>query len=110
MRLFTCLVSHAVHLEIAYGLDTDSFLNVFYRMTNQRGLPVEMLSDNGTNFVGGERELRELIEKLDAEKIVASGADKGLQWNFNPPLAPHFGGVHESMIKSVKKAIKTGNS
>ena len=49
-----------------------------------------------------------MIEELDAEKIVASGADKGLQWNFNPPLAPHFGGVHESMIKSAKKAIKTG--
>ena len=49
--LFTCPVSCAVHLEIAYGLDTDSLLNAFYRMTNRRGPPVEMLSDNGTNFV-----------------------------------------------------------
>ena len=25
---------------------------------------------------------------------------------FYPPLAPHFGGAHESMVKSAKKAIK----
>ena len=106
ISITTCLVSRAVHLEIAYGLDTDLFLNAFYRMTNRRGLPAEMLSDNGTNFVGGERELRELIEKLDGEKIVPSGADKGIKWNFNLPLASHFGEVHESMIKSAKKAIK----
>ena len=51
LYLFTCLASSAVHLEIACGLDTDSFLNaLYYRMTNQ-GLPVEMLSDINTNFV-----------------------------------------------------------
>ena len=49
--LFTCLATRAVHLEMAYGLDTDSFLNAFYRMVNRRGLPREMLSDNGGNFV-----------------------------------------------------------
>ena len=32
-------------------------------------------------------------------------ANKGVKWTFNPPLAPHFGGVHESMIKSAKRAI-----
>ena len=53
-------------------------------MTNRRGLPEEMLSDNGTNFVGAERELRELVEQLDR--------------------ALHFGGVHETMIKSAKRA------
>ena len=50
--LFTCLVSRAVHLEIAYGLNTDSFLKVFYRMANRRGFAVQMLSDNGTDTVG----------------------------------------------------------
>ena len=44
--LFTCLATRAVHLEMAFGLDTDSFLNAFYRMVNRRGLPREMLSDN----------------------------------------------------------------
>ena len=102
--LFTCLTSRAIHLEMAYGLDTDSFLNAFYRMANRRGLPEEMISDNGTNFVGAERELKELVEQLDQDKIEKSSANKGIKWSFNPPWAPHFGGVHETMIKSAKRA------
>lgn len=54
---------------MAYGIDTDSFPNAFYQMVNQRGLPREILSDNGTNFVAAERELRELAVKLDQNKI-----------------------------------------
>jgi len=89
---------------MAYGLDTDSFLNAFYCMANRRGLPEEMISDNGTNFVGTERELRELVEQLDQDKIEKSAASKGIEWSFNLPWAPHFGGVHETTIKSVKRA------
>ena len=103
--LFTCLASRAVHLENAYGLDTHSFLNAFCRMASRRGLPEEMISDNGTNFVGANRELRELVEKLDKNKVASSTANRGVKWHFNPPLAPHFGGVHETMIKASKKAI-----
>ncbi|XP_067040969.1 uncharacterized protein [Acropora muricata] len=103
--LFTCLLSRAVHLELAFGLDTDAFLNAFYRMVNRRGLPQEVVSDNGGNFVGAEKELRELAKNLDEDKIQRSVANKGIRWHFNPPLAPHFGGVHEIMIKAAKRAI-----
>ena len=103
--LFTCLATRAVHLEIAFGLDTDSFLNAFYRMTSRRGFPEEMFSDNGTNFKGADRELKTLLSELDETKINVSVANKGVKWHFNPPLAPHFGGAHESMIKSAKRAI-----
>ena len=50
--LFTCLLSRAIHLEMAYGLDTDSFLRCLMRMTCRRGNPQEIISDPGTNFVG----------------------------------------------------------
>ena len=48
--------------------------------------------------------MRELVEQLDKEKIERSAANKGIHWHFNPPLAPHFGGVHESLIKTAKRA------
>ena len=76
--LFTCLLSRAVHLELAFGLDTNAFLNAFYRMVNRRGLPQEVVSDNGGNFVGAEKELRELAKNLDEDKIQRSGANKGI--------------------------------
>ncbi|XP_070547615.1 uncharacterized protein [Ptychodera flava] len=103
--LFTCLGTRAVHLKIAFGLDTDSFLNAFYRMTNRRGLPCEMMSDNGGNFVGADKELRQLVKLLDRDRIRKATANRRIKWNFNPPLAPHFGGVHETMIKAAKRAI-----
>lgn len=55
----------AMHLEVANGLDTDSYLNIFYRMVSQRGLPNEVISANGTNFVSDNNELMELIGLLD---------------------------------------------
>ena len=63
--LFTCLTSRAVHLEVAYGLDTDSFLNALYRMASRRGVPEELFSDNGTNFKGADAELKSLVKELD---------------------------------------------
>ena len=89
----------------AYGLDTDSFLNAFYRMVSRRGLPEAMYSDNGTTFKGADKELKSLIAQLDETKIKKSIANKGVKWYFNPPLAPPLRGVHESMIKSAKRAI-----
>ena len=74
-------------------------------MTSRRGLPEEMYSDNGTNLRAANKELKSLILQLDQEKVKESIANKGIVWHFNPPLAPHFGGVHETMIKSAKRAI-----
>jgi len=65
-----------------------------------------MLSDNGGNFVRANRELRELVEVPDQDRISASKANQGVIWHFNLPLAPRFGGVHETMIKAAKRAVE----
>ena len=103
--LFTWLSTRGVHLEVAFGLDMDSFLDAFTHFTNRGGVPKEMVGDCGTNFVGAVNELKELFSELDQDKIQQSTAHRGVKWNFNPPGAPHFGGIHEAMIKSAKKAI-----
>ena len=106
--LFTCLTFRAVHLEIAYGLDTDSFINAFVRMTSRRGMPSYVVSDNGTNFVGAERELRQLVVSLDRDRIIReTNKQQQIEWKFNPPSAPHFGRVFEAMIKSARRALRS---
>jgi hypothetical protein len=86
--VFTCMSTRAVHLEVAWGLDTDSFLNAFTRFTSRRGILKEMLSDNGTNFVGAVNELKELVCQLDKDKIKRNATNVSVKWNFNPPAAP----------------------
>ena len=103
--LFTCLSSRAVHLEVAYGLDTASFLNALSRMIARRGNPEEIVSDNGSNFIGGEREIRELLEAIDQDEVSEKLAKGRTKWNWNPPYGSHHGGVFEIMIKAAKRAI-----
>ena len=50
--VFTCLSVRTVHLKMAWRLDTDAFLNAFTRFISRRGVPKEVVGDNGTNFVG----------------------------------------------------------
>ena len=45
---------------MAWGLDIDTFLNAFARFTSHRGVPKEVISDRGTNFVGAVGELKKL--------------------------------------------------
>ena len=82
-------------------------------MINRRGLPEEIISDNGINFAATEKELRKLTNQIVKDpNFVLTMTSKKIKWTFNPPYAPHYGGVFETMIKAVKKAIVAilGNS
>lgn len=70
--LFTCLTSRAVHLEVSQSLDTSSCINAIRRFVSRRGQVSVLRSDNGTNFIGAERELREALKDLNQSKIQES--------------------------------------
>ena len=74
-------------------------------MVARRGWPKLILSDNGSFYVGAAREIKALVDSMDQEKIQRLTSNQGIEWQFNPPEAPHFGGVFESVIKSAKRAI-----
>nr|XP_049463118.1 uncharacterized protein LOC125906755 [Anopheles coluzzii] len=76
------------------------------RFVARRGAPVEVFSDNGTNFVGASQQLKkEIDERNDA--LAATFTNANTRWTFNPPGAPHMGGVWERMVRSVKAAMST---
>ena len=97
--LFTCLAVRAVNIEVAHKLDTDFFLNALRRFMNRRGTPQCIYSDNGSNSIGGERELREALQNINQKKVNDYFIQKEIEWHFSPPLASHMGGVWERMVK-----------
>ena len=103
--LFTCLTVRAVHLEVAYSLDTDSCINALRRFQARRGQVSIIRSDNGTNLVGAERELRQALKELDQSRINEAMMQKSVQWLFNPPAASHHGGIWERQIRTVRKVL-----
>ena len=55
--LFTCLTTRAVHVEIVTSMDTSSCVKGVERFVSRRGTPAMIWSDDGTNFIGAEKEL-----------------------------------------------------
>ncbi|XP_074643958.1 uncharacterized protein LOC141900806 [Tubulanus polymorphus] len=104
--LFTCLVTRAIHLEVADNLETDAFILVLRNFIGRRGPPSEIYSDSGTNFVGADRELREALERLNQVQVHNCLLKRGIVWHFSPPSAPHFGGAWERLVKSSKRVLK----
>ena len=77
------------------------------RFRGRRGNPKTIRSDNETNFVGANRELGEALKSLSQERITDELAQENIAWYFNPLSSPHMGGIFESMVKPVKRAMKT---
>ncbi|XP_077296008.1 uncharacterized protein LOC143918156 [Arctopsyche grandis] len=104
--VFVCFSSKAVHLELVGDLTSSNFLNCLRRFVARRGRPNTIYSDNATNFVGASRELVNLVkliyERPHEEKLLRYVASEGIRWKFNPPRAPHMGGLWEAAVKSMK--------
>ena len=106
MVAFTCMVSRAVYLKVLHFITSDSFISALRRFVGRRGGVGHIFSDNGTNFVGGQRVLKELVERWSQKPISDFLLQKEIDWYFNTPIASHFGGAWERLIRSVRKVFQ----
>lgn len=83
-------------MDLSRNLSTDAFFICLKNVQSRRGRIMQLYSDNGTNFIGANNEIKRIRQRL---------ASEGIEWFFNPPSAPHFGGVWERMVKEVKSIL-----
>ena len=108
--VFVSLNVKAVHLEAVSDLTSEAFIAALRRFVARRGSPTLIWSDNGTNFVGANRELKEMYEFLSQQETGRTITDVcsslGIEWRFIPEHSPHFGGLWEAAVKSAKTHLR----
>ena len=106
--IFTCMTSRAIHLELYTEKSTDMFLMAFRRFVCLRGHPKLVWSDRGTNFVGAQEYLRDMVHNCNVTKVKSNLTEQGImfEWVWNVPKASYMNGVVESLIKSVRRTLE----
>ena len=107
LAIFVCFAVKAIHVEVVSDYSTPAFLAAFRRFCARRGKPSHLYSDRGTNFQGAARELTQAFRAVIADAdLQARLVNDEIEWHFIPPASPHFGGLWEAGVKSVKTQLK----
>ena len=110
VSVFVSLTVKAVHLEVVSDLTSEAFIACLRRFVARRGKLETIMSDNGTNFVGSNREIKELYRFLGQQKTQTTigmfCSSQGITWKFIPERALHFGGLWEAAVRSIKKHLR----
>ena len=108
--IFVCLATKAIHLEVTSALSTEAFTACLKRFIARRNCPTTLHCDNGSNFVGARNELQRLYTFLSNREtdsyIQQFLLKQQVQWQHIPAASPHFGGLWESAVRSLKKHLR----
>ena len=108
--IFVCMATKAVHLEVVPDMKTPAFIRCLQRFISRRNCPKSLHCDNGPNFVGARNELEafySMLEDKDVDETVPHYLLRHkIKWNHIPAASPHFGGLWESAVRSMKKHLK----
>eukprot|EP00117_Sycon_ciliatum_P039131 scpid69351/ scgid28965/ len=86
IALFVCGTTRAVHIDLVRSLEKREFLLAYRRFCARWGEPARIRSDNGTTFRAAAKTL-------------------SVEWLFNPPAAPWFGGFFERLVGALKRPL-----
>ena len=102
------MATKAVHIEVVEDYTSEAFIAAFHRFTACPSFCKELFSGQGTSFIGADTLLKQMVSSSSSNstQIVNSLVQEGTSWIFNPPSAPHFGGIWEAAVKSVKHHMR----
>lgn len=103
--IFVCFTTRAIHLELVTSLSSDAYLMALKRFISRRGKPAQIFSDNGKTFVGALKEFSKFLTS-NQDNIKNYTASESISFKFIPPYSPHFGGLWEAGVKSVKHHLR----
>ena len=110
IAIFVCFVIKAVHIELVEDLTKEACISAIRRFISRRGLPKKIVSDNGRNFIGARNDMikvQQLLAKEPNDRSVGNFmAHQGIEWETIPPRSPHFGGLWEAAVKSMKRHLR----
>lgn len=103
LLVFTCLTTRAIHLELTHSADAEDFILALKRMSNSKGTPSDLYSDNARTFKKAKQALQNPRAAINVE-IWPHGLPM-IRWHFSTEAAPHTGGVWERMVQLVKRPL-----
>ncbi|XP_014205119.1 uncharacterized protein LOC106637014 [Copidosoma floridanum] len=108
ITIFVCLTTKALHLELVGDLSTVSFYAALTRFSGRRGKPSELWSNNATCFHRADTELRDALRLAEHRWDLVASCPSGSRYRvaFYSTRAPHFGGLWEAVVKSIKGHLR----
>jgi len=92
VALSICSATNAIHFELVLELSTEAYIASLRGFIARWGLCDNIYSENGTNVVGVEKELKEtILEKKSAERISNFATQQGINFHYIPPCTPQIG-------------------
>ena len=73
----------AMHIEVAFSLTTDSFINAYIRFVYIRGKVNVISSDYETNVIGADRDIRHELDGIDNNKVRDHLMKDACEFKFN---------------------------
>jgi hypothetical protein len=105
--IITCMASRAIHVELLDDMTTDAYINGLRCFIAIRGPVQTMRCDQGSNFVGADRELREALKEIKEEQLRKFFEKNQCRFIMNSPHSSHMGGCWERHIRTIRSILTT---
>lgn len=68
VAIFVCIAVKAIHIELVEDMTTEASISTLKKFVAKRGRLSDIHSDNGCNFMGEKRELKQLFQNPEFKK------------------------------------------